>query len=49
MKKIKNIKISIESHRLLKEFCDKNGYKLYKFIEKLIEDNCKPVKDIYGE
>ena len=49
MKKIKNIKISIESHIMLKKHCDKNGLKIYKFLEKLIKDNCKDVKDIYGE
>lgn len=49
MKKIKNIKISIESHELLKKYCEKHGLKIYKFLEKLIEDNCAEVKDIYGE
>jgi hypothetical protein len=48
-KKIKNLKISVESHLLLKKYCDKKGYKIHKFIEKLIYDNCKEVKDIYGE
>ena len=49
MKKIKNLKISEESHKLLKKHCDKNGFKIYKFLEKLIEDTCKEKKDIYGE
>ena len=35
-KKIKNLKISIESHEILKKYCDKKGIKIYKFIE-----NCK--------
>jgi len=48
-KKIKNIKISVESHKILKEFCDKNGFKIYGFLEKLIEEKCKTKKDIYGE
>jgi hypothetical protein len=48
-KKIKNIKISIESHKLLKEYCDKNGFKIYGFLEKLISENCSIKKDIYGE
>lgn len=48
-KNIKNLKISVESHYLLKKFCDKNGIKIHKFIEKLIYENCKEKKDIYGE
>jgi hypothetical protein len=47
--KIKNLKISVESHNLLKKFCDKKGLKINKFVEKLIIDNCKELKDIYGE
>ncbi len=49
MKKIKNIKISEDSHKILKLYCNRNGLKLYKFLEKLIESNCKIKKDIYGE
>ena len=48
-KKIKNLKISVESHDILKKYCDKRGLKMYKFIEKIIEDTCKDVTDIYGE
>lgn len=46
---IKNLKISNESHALLKKYCVNNGLKIHKFIEKLIYDNCKVKKDIYGE
>jgi hypothetical protein len=49
MKKIKNIKISVESHELLKKYCEKKGLKIYKFLENLIKKNCEEVKDIYGE
>ena len=48
-RKIKNIKISVDSHKILKDHCDKNGLKIYGFIEKLILDNCKPKTDIYGD
>jgi hypothetical protein len=48
-KKIKNIKISVESHKALKDYCDRNGFKIYGFLEKLIQENCKVKKDIYGE
>jgi len=49
MIKIKNLKISEESHDMLKKHCQKNGLKMFKFIEKLIEENCKEKIDIYGE
>ena len=48
-KEIKNIKISIESHNLLKNYCEKKGIKIFKFIENLIFEKCKENKDIYGE
>jgi hypothetical protein len=49
MKKIKNIKISQESHDILKKYCEINGLKIYKFLESLIIKNCSKPKDIYGE
>ena len=48
-KKIKNIKISEQSHTLLKKYCEQKGYKIYGFLEKLIQENCTVKKDIYGE
>jgi hypothetical protein len=48
-KKIKNLKISVESHDILKKYCDKKGIKIYKFIENLIAEKCKEKKDLYGE
>jgi hypothetical protein len=48
-KKIKNIKISIDSHEVLKKYCEKKGIKIYKFLENLIFEKCKEKKDIYGE
>ena len=48
-KKIKNIKISDSVHSVLKIYCEKNGLKLYKFLENLIIENCSKPKDIYGE
>ena len=47
--KIKTLKISDESHKLLKKFCVDNGLKMHKFIENLISKNCKSKKEIYGE
>ena len=48
-KKIKNLKISIETHNVLKTYCEKKGIKMYRFLEKLIIEKCKEKKDIYGE
>ena len=48
-KKIKNLKISIETHDVLKRYCDKKGLKIYKFLETLIMEKCKEKKDLYGE
>jgi hypothetical protein len=45
----KNVKISEKHHDMLKTYCDKNGFKMYKLLEKWIETNCKPKKDIYGD
>jgi hypothetical protein len=49
--KRKNIKISEKHHEMLKQYCDRNGIKMYKILEKMIEDKCKLVKskDLYGE
>jgi hypothetical protein len=47
--KIKNLKISVESHDILKRYCNKKGIKIYKFVEQLIIDRCKEKLDIYGE
>ncbi len=45
----KNIKISKETHELLKLYCDKRGLKIYKFLDNLIKEKCTEKKDIYGE
>lgn len=47
--KIKNLKISEETHAILKKYCDKKGFKINKFVENLITENCKEKKDLYGE
>lgn len=49
MKKIKNLKISEETHQILKKYCEINGLKMYKFLETLIKKNCEKKKDLYGE
>jgi hypothetical protein len=48
--KTKNVKIGEKHHEMLKSYCDKKGLKIYKILEKLIEEVCKPKKtDLYGE
>jgi len=47
--RVKNIKICEESHKLLKDYCNKNGLKMFAFVEKLIKDRCEPKRDIYGD
>jgi hypothetical protein len=48
-KKIKNLKIDVDVHSVLKKYCDKRGIKMYRFLEDLIMDKCQDKKDIYGE
>lgn len=48
--KTKNVKISEKHHEMLKNHCEKNGLKIYKVLEKFIEDLSKPKKkDLYGD
>lgn len=48
-KEIKNLKISKETHEVLKNYCDKNGLKMYKFLENMIIEKCQEKRDIYGD
>jgi hypothetical protein len=49
MKRTKNLKITPKTHDILKKYCEKNGLKMFAFVEKLIRDKCIDPKDIYGE
>ena len=49
MKRDKNLKITPQTHKLLKKYCEDNGLKMFAFVEKLIKDKCNPKKDMYGE
>ena len=49
MKRDKNLKITPQTHKILKQYCEDNGLKMFAFVEKLIKDKCLPKKDIYGE
>ena len=49
MKRTKNLKITPKTHDILKKYCDKNGLKMFAFVEKLIRDKCVDPKDIYNE
>jgi len=46
IKRTKNLKITPTTHKLLKEYCDENGLKMFAFIEKLIKENCKNPTDL---
>ena len=46
---VKNLKINTSAHALLKDYCNKHGLKMFKFVEKLIMTHCKEKKDVYGE
>ena len=49
MKRTKNLKITPRSHKILKDYCEENGLKMFAYIEKLIRENCIKPKDIYGD
>jgi hypothetical protein len=49
MKRDKNLKITPQTHKILKKYCEENGLKMFAFVEKIIKDTCKPKKDIYGD
>lgn len=43
-REMKNIKISERHHEILKKYCDQNGLKIYKVLEKLIDGLIKTTK-----
>ena len=49
MKRSKNLKITPTTHKILKDYCEENGLKMFAYVEKLIRDSCKVKTDIYGE
>jgi len=49
MKRDKNLKITPQTHKLLKEYCENNGLKMFAFVEKIIKERCIIKKDIYGD
>ena len=40
MNKLVDIKIRPEYRDMLKAYCQKNGFKMYAFVENLIKKNC---------
>ena len=34
---------------VIKDYCQKNGLKMFAFVERLIKERCKPKTDIYGD
>ena len=46
----KNVKISTKHHDILKKYAEKNGMKIYRILEKWIDQNCNIKKDsLYDE
>ena len=51
-RKNKNVKISENHHEILKKYCEDKGFKIYRVIEKWIDElnvGKSKKKDIYGE
>jgi hypothetical protein len=49
MKRTKNLKITPKTHEILKEYCERNGLKMFAFVEKIIREKCETKKDHWGE
>ena len=49
IKRTKNIKITPNTHELLKQYCKDNDLKMFAFVERLIKEKCIKPKDIYGD
>ena len=49
MKRSKNLKITPNTHKILKEYCEEHGLKMFAFVEKIIKETCKNPTDLYGE
>ena len=49
MKRSKNLKITPITHKILKDYCEENGLKMFAFVEKIIKKSCIKPKDIYGD
>jgi hypothetical protein len=49
MKRTKNLKITPNTHKILKKYCEENGLKMFAFVEKIIKETCTKPKDMYGE
>jgi len=49
MKRTKNLKITPNTHKILKNYGEDNGLKMSAFLERIIKETCKKPKDMYGE
>tara|TARA_Y100001970_G_C13741406_1_gene606386 strand:- start:403 stop:582 length:180 start_codon:yes stop_codon:yes gene_type:complete len=49
MSKFVDIKIRAKYRDMLKEYCKDNGYKMYAYVESLIEKNCRKKKVLLVE
>jgi len=54
LKRNKNLKIDTKTHSILKSYCEKNGLKMFAFVEKLIRQSCSKISynkkdDLYDD
>jgi len=49
MKRNKNLKITPTTHKILKDYCEENGLKMFAFVETIIKERCKKPTDLYNE
>ncbi len=49
LNRTKNLKITPNTHEILKKYCEENNLKMFAFVEFLIKKNCVVKKDLYGE
>tara|TARA_R100000900_G_C3320977_1_gene161564 strand:- start:376 stop:549 length:174 start_codon:yes stop_codon:yes gene_type:complete len=54
LKRNKNLKIDTKTHSILKSYCEKNGLKMFAFVEKLIRQTCSNIHynkkdDLYND
>ena len=48
-KDYRTVQIPKDAHELLRAYCEETGYKMGKFLEQLIMQNCKPKKPVPGK
>lgn len=42
---LKNLKVSEETHKIIVDYCDKNGLLMYKFVDKILLDYINKIEE----